>query len=201
MPLVELPENASDRVRERVPKARERVLQKAMEKYLFRFEPLHAPVDKIVEEDRLAGLVFARTRMDEGRLEVTDERVEVRAPQFISSIGSVPEPLEGIQMNGELYAYDDWETGRMEAYPTLFSAGNVVTGKGNIVASRRHARAVGTHVVEEYFRIADEVKRLEPLAAGERDEILDRVRECQRRAGYDGDYRTWIEAVTPPDLA
>jgi NADPH-dependent glutamate synthase beta subunit-like oxidoreductase len=201
MPLVDLPPNADDRVCERVAKTRTRVLDKAMEKYRFGFEPLHAPVGAIVEGGRLVGLEFARTRMDDGKLELTDERVEVRAPQFISSIGSIPEPLEGIQMKGELYAYDDWETGRIDAYPTLFSAGNVVTGKGNIVASRKHARAVGTHVVEEYFRLADAVRRLEPLAEGKCDEILARVREHQRRAGYDGDYKAWIAAVTPPDLA
>lgn len=201
MPLVELPENANDKVRERVVKTRERMLQKAMEKYLFEFEPLHLPVDKIVEGGRLVGLVFAGTRVNDGKVEVTDKRVEIRAPQFISSIGSIPEPLEGIEMKGELYAYEDWDTGRMSAYPTLFSAGNVVTGKGNIVASRRHARAVGNHVISEYFRLAEEVKRLEPLAEGKRDEILARARTHQARAGYDGDYAAWIEAVTPPDLA
>ena len=40
-------------------------------------------------DDRLVGLVFARTRMNEGKLEVTDERVEVRGSQIISSIGRV----------------------------------------------------------------------------------------------------------------
>jgi NADPH-dependent glutamate synthase beta subunit-like oxidoreductase len=201
MPLVELPEDASDRVRERVARTRERMLEKAMEKYLFQFQPLHVPVDKIVEDGRLAGLVFARTRVEEGKVELTEKRVEVRAPQFISSIGSIPERLEGVPMRGELYAYDDWATGRMNAYPTLFSAGNVVTGKGNIVASRRHAKAVGNYVVEEYFKLAEEVKRLEPLKEGKRDEVLARIRSHQERAGYDGDYRAWIEAVTPPDLA
>jgi NADPH-dependent glutamate synthase beta subunit-like oxidoreductase len=201
MPLVELPDGANERVRERVVKTRERVLDKAMEKYLFKFQPLHVPVDKIVENDRLAGLVFAGTRVVDGKVELTEKRVEVRAPQFIASIGSIPEALDGIEMKGELYAFDDWETGRMNAYPTLFSAGNVVTGKGNIVASRRHARAVGNYVVEDYFKLAEEVKRLEPLAEGRRDEILARVRAHQDRAGYDGDYRAWIEAVSPPDLA
>jgi NADPH-dependent glutamate synthase beta subunit-like oxidoreductase len=201
MPLVDLPDGANDKVRERVAGARKRVLDKAMEKYLFEMQSQHVPVDLIVEGDRLVGLVFARTLVKDGRVERTDETVEVRGPQVISSIGSVPEALDGIPMKGELYAFDDWETGRIHEYPTLFSVGNVVTGKGNIVASRKHARGVSQQMLDEYFRLADAVKALDPLPEGKRDEILARVRVHQERAGYAGDYKAWIESVTPPDFA
>ena len=30
--------------------------------------------------------------------------------------------------------------------------------------------------------------------------IRSRVAERQRAVGYDGDFKTWIEKVTPPDL-
>jgi NADPH-dependent glutamate synthase beta subunit-like oxidoreductase len=200
MPLVDLPEGANDKAREKVAKSRRRVLDKAMEKYLFRVEPLHLPVELIVEGDRLVGLKFARTRVEEGRAIRTDRTVEVRAPMIISSIGSVPEALPGIPMRGELYDFLDWELGRLEGYPGLFSAGNVVTGKGNIVASRKHAKLVSTHVTEEYVRVAEGVNDLEPFTDEQREKLLSRVRELQGRAGYDGDYDTWIRSMTPPDL-
>ena len=142
----------------------------------------------------------ACTVLVDGRAVPTDQSVEVRAPMVISSIGSVPERLPGIAMRGELYDFIDWDLGRLEAYPNLFSAGNVVTGQGNIVASRKHARYVASEVVEGYVRLADQVKRLPPISSEQRDEILNRVRKLQSRVGYDSDYPGWIRKVTPPDL-
>ena len=112
-----------------------------MEKYRFKIEPLAAPDGLLVEGDRLVGLRFRRTRMEGGKLVPTDETFERRGAYVISSIGSIPEPIPGIPMKGELFAFTDWDVGRLAGYPTVFSAGNVVTGKGNIVASRKHARA------------------------------------------------------------
>jgi NADPH-dependent glutamate synthase beta subunit-like oxidoreductase len=201
MPLVEEPENATEQVRAKIAKSRRRTLEKAMSKYLFRLEPLHLTAGLLVEGDRLVGLRFVRTRVVDGKAVPTDQTVEVRAPMVISSIGSVPERLPGIAMRGELYDFTDWDLGRLEAYPNLFSAGNVVTGQGNIVASRKHARYVASEVVEGYVRLADHVKRLPPIPPEQRDEILNRVRTHQDRVGYEGDYQSWIQKVTPPDLA
>jgi NADPH-dependent glutamate synthase beta subunit-like oxidoreductase len=199
MPLVEMPDDVNEKAMERIRKARVRVLEKAMEKYLFQVAPLHAPVGLITEGDRLAGLVFARTEMRDGKLVTTDQRVEVRAPLVISSIGSIPEPVRGIPMQGELYEFTDPELGTLREYPTLFSVGNVVTGKGNIVASRKHARRVGLRVLEQHFALADQVKRLPPLTPAQEEALQRRVEARQRKVGYDGDYAGWIQAHTPPD--
>ena len=199
MPLVEIPDGANDKMREKIAKSRGRVLDKAMAKYLFKLEPLRAPVDLIVEDGRLAGLLFAVTRIEDGRVVQTDERVEVRGPQLISSIGSIPAALDGIAMNGELYEFSDWDLGRMDSWPTLFSVGNVVTGKGNIVASRKHAKGVAAFVVEKYLELSEAVKRREPLAPGAREKLLANVKARQESVGYGGDYAGWIASVTPPD--
>ena len=76
----------------------------------------------------------------------------------------------------------------------MFSAGNVVTGKGNIVASRKHA-ACG----REQGRRGD---REAPAARAPRRSsgVRARVRERQRAVGYTGDYASWMAKVTPPDL-
>jgi len=199
MPLVDLPDGANDKVREKIAKSRARVLEKAMAKYLFKVEPLRAPVGLIEEAGRLAGLVFAETEFVGGRLEVSSRTHEVRAPLVISSIGSIPERLEGIDMKGELYAFDDWDLGRIQSWPTLFSVGNVVTGKGNIVASRKHARGVARHVTEQYLALAAEVKQRPPLDPGAAGELRTRVAARQQAVGYAGDYSSWIAAHTPPD--
>jgi len=200
MPLVELPDDANDKVRERVAKSRARMLEKAVSKYLFHVRPLLAPRELIVEGGRLVGMRFARTQMVGDRLQTTGDYVDVHAPLFISSIGSIPAPIAGIDMRGELYAFDDWELGRMHPHPTLFGVGNVVTGKGNIVASRKHAKSVATYMTERYVQIAEEVKKLAPLSAEGREALRARIRKRQLAVGYQpGDYAGWIARHTPAD--
>jgi hypothetical protein len=226
MPLVEEPEDASPERIEKVRKARARLLEKAQEKYLFHVEPLSAPDGLLVEGSRLVGLRFRRTRMEGGKLVATDETFERRGPCVISSIGSIPEPIPAIAMKGELFAFSDWDTGRLPDYPTVFSVGNVVTGKGNIVASRKHAAQVSEEAIERFLGLAEDghageealaeaasaaaraeaegvaerVAAVPPLAPDAADALLERVRGRQRTVGYGGDYRAWIEKVTPPDL-
>jgi NADPH-dependent glutamate synthase beta subunit-like oxidoreductase len=200
MPLMAMPDGADEKTAAKIHKARGNMLEKSTSKYLYRVVPLHAPHGLIVEGDRLVGLVFVRTRMEGGKLVLTDEKVEVRAPLFISSIGSIPQPLDGIPMKGELYAYQDWDKGTLAEFPTLFSCGNVVTGKGNIVDSRRHAKEVAAHVRDHFFEVAEAVKRRPGLDAAQREALLQRVRARQAQVGYSGDYRKWIEASKPPEF-
>ena len=120
-----------------------------MDKYRFKIEPLSAPDGLIVEDNRLVGIRFRRTKIENGRVVPTDETYERRGSYVISSIGSIPEPIQGIDMKGELFDFCDWDVGKLDGYPTVFSVGNVVTGKGNIVASRKHARQVSRDAVEK----------------------------------------------------
>jgi NADPH-dependent glutamate synthase beta subunit-like oxidoreductase len=225
MPLVEAPEDATPERLAKVTISRQKLLEKALEKYRFRFAPLAAPDGLLVEGDQLVGLRFRRTRMEGGRLVLGDETFERRGPCVISSIGSIPAPLPGVPMKGELYDFQDWDLGRLPGYPTVFAAGNVVTGKGNIVASRKHAAMVSEFVIEQYLGLGDghageeaitdaarrEARALadrlharlaaEPPPAPERlQALLARVRERQRAVDYPGDYAAWIRRVTPPDL-
>lgn len=223
MPLVEAPEDASPERMEKVRKARGRVLDKAMEKYAFRFEPLSSPDALLTEDDRVVGLRLRRTRVEGGRVVATDETYDRRGSQVISSIGSIPEPIEGISMRGELFAFSDRDLGRLEGYPTVFSVGNVVTGKGNIVASRKHAAHVTVDAVERFLglgdaghegevlpehpavtaaaetadRVAEAVKVAALPDAETARAIEERVRKRQEEVGYPGDFASWIAKVTP----
>ncbi len=226
MPLVEIPENASEDREAKVRSARGRLLEKAMKKYRFRFEPLCMPDEILVEDGRLAGLRFRRTRMEKGRPVPTDETFERRGPYVISSIGSIPEPISGIEMKGELFDFKDWDIGRLEGYPTVFATGNVATGKGNIVASRKHARCVGERMIEAFLglgeqghggeeelaevaregareqaeQVADGIAVQPPIRPEALESIRARVKKRQQAVGYEGNYADWIERVTPPDL-
>jgi len=220
MPLVEAPEGADEARLAKTRAARRRLLEKAQEKYRFKLEPLWAPEALLTEEDRVVGLRLRRTRVEAGRVIATDETRERRGSCVVSSIGSIPEPLPGIEMKGELFAFSDWEFGRLEGYPNVFSVGNVVTGKGNIVASRKHASHVSEAAVEAYLglseagrsgeedvlresssssehaalRIAGEILRAEAPSCEVVQAILERVHKRQEAVGYGGDLRAWLAA-------
>ena len=101
----------------------------------------------------------------------------------------------------------------------------MVTGKGNIVASRKHAAHVTVDAVERFLGLAEghedeaegvdldtpaaasaaarvhaEIGQADPPSAETATRILERVRERQRAVGYTGDVRSWLARVTPPDL-
>ena len=194
MPLVEVPEGATPERAEKTLGARKKLLEKAMEKYRFKLEALCMPEGLLVENGRLVGLRFRRTRAEAGKILPTEETFERRGPYVISSIGSIPEPLDGIPMKGELFAFSDWQLGRLAEYPTVFSAGNVATGKGNIVASRKHSISVAKAMLAGFLA---ERPPIDPAALAR---LRTRVRERQAAVGYSGAYAAWIAGVTPPDL-
>ncbi len=227
MPLMSAPEGANEARIKKVEAGRRRMLDKATKKYRFKVEPLCAPDQLIVENGQLKGMVFRRTRIEAGRAKMTDETFEAYGPAVISSIGSVPEPIEGIALNGELFDFKDWDIGKLEGYPSVFSVGNVVTGKGNIVDYRKHDKQVREKAIEAYLGVGPEVE------AGDRDAALDampgdslearslaedvahvlgtaeapsseqvaqlqkKIAARQREVGY-ADYKSWMEKVGPP---
>jgi ferredoxin--NADP+ reductase len=225
MPLVSPPDDPAlctpERM-EKIRKSRSRLLDKAIDKYRFEVVPYSAPEALIVEQDRLVGIVFRRTRIEGGKVIPTDETYERRGPCVISSIGSIPEPISGIAMKGELFKFTDWDLGRLDAFPHVFSVGNVVTGKGNVAASRKHASHIAQDALEVFLGLGDEDDDHDTLlnAASERAretaleiargldnteppgpeviaKILAQVRKRQQAVGYTGDLAAWLEKVAP----
>ena len=198
MPLAEAPDNATPEQIKKSESVRRRILEKAQSKFLFRVEPLAVPTGLITDGDRLVGLRMTRTRIDEsGRaVVVSGEDWELRSSLIISSIGSIPEPIEGLKMDGELLRLESFDHGKVADYDHVFGCGNVVTGKGNLVASRKHSAKVATFLASQP----------EPAPNGaDREQVVERlvklVRDRQRSVGFDGDYRSWIERVKPEGLA
>jgi len=215
MPLAEIPEDADDERRHKYETTRRRILEKAMQKYCFQVRPQRMPVAVLSCGERMTGLRFQRTKVEDGKaIPIPDAFEDVRAPLVVSSIGSVPEPMAGIEQQGLLYHYTDPELGRLGGYEQVFSAGNVVTGKGNLIASRRHSAAVTGHLLDRYLgvpqngpataaqqQLADHVAGRSPLTPAQIENLLTRVRARQEAVGYTGAYKDWLARVTPPDLA
>lgn len=139
----------------------------------------------------------------------------------VSSIGSTPEPIPGIQMKGEVYRIRDESTGEVEGHERVFAIGNAVTGRGNILASRRHGRVVSQHMLEHYLQgtasgyeevledaasemaakmgaVMERLARQAPPSPETVTAALARVKALQKRVGYSDTYAQWIERVRPP---
>lgn len=216
MPLNTIPKDLPPDKVEKMQQVRVKILKNAMEKYLFHFQERSVPVDKIVENDRLVGLVFQRTEIVDGRVKsLPGTEFEVRAPLIVSSIGSIPEPIPGIPTRGELFDIRDEETGKLDDFDHVFALGNAVTGRGNIRESELHSRKVVTHVIENFLNWQEgdaetytDESRLTPevisqkkiLTPSQVQSLLEKIQNRQKEVGYHGDFMKWVEEHLPVRL-
>lgn len=224
MPLAQEPENATPEQKKKTEATRRKILEKVREKFLFSFEDRRLSQRAIVEDGRLEGLVVSETKVEGKRADpIPGSERELRSDLTISSIGSVPDRIEGIAMKGEYYTYKNKETGEYDGIPGVFGVGNVVTGQGNIRASFVHGQLVARHLIENYLGLGESrdlspafapaarkgaetaaavqghLQAKAPLPADEVKAILDRVRGRQMELGLQT-YKGWIVANTPADL-
>lgn len=207
------PSDASPERIEKVHQVRQKIMNNFQTKYLFDFKDQHVPVELIVEDDRLVGLVFQKTEVVGGRAKpIAGSEFEVRTPLVISSIGSIPERIPSIPVEGEVFKIRDEETGSLHGFPNVFALGNAVTGRGNIKESAYHGKKVAQWVIDNHFKWseADHQKLMELASSngGELDSfakeknllsaeqiktLVAKINEAQQKVGYDGDYEKWRE--------
>ncbi|MBI1227843.1 MAG: hypothetical protein GC192_21600 [Bacteroidetes bacterium] len=203
---------------------REKVLLNAQSKFLFSVLPCHIPVDKIIENGRLAGLVLRETKIEDGRvMEVLGSDRDYRAPLVVSSIGSVSEPLPGVPMKGFAIEVVGGQCCRLKGFENVFAVGNAVTGRGNIKESVEHGKSVSESIAEGYlnnpdgavtkqFRdkedqvsfnvsaLAERISQLKPPNDEQRKLIFEKVKSMQEAVGFDGSYQAWADAKRPVRL-
>jgi len=216
MPLAQFPHDASPEAREKVYLARKKILKNFQNKYLFKIQECLVPSGIITKNDRLNGMIFKETEIINNRVEVKNNTEhKVLSSMVISSVGSIPVPIDGINMDGELYDLTDQETGQLKQFKNVFALGNVVTGKGNIIASYQHGKQVATHVLEHFlvWREEDYEKLLQfseqrtkervdiianmlgekkVLSVDKIRSINEKIKSYQRKVGYNGNYAEWI---------
>jgi ferredoxin--NADP+ reductase len=221
MPLAPMPPNSTSDRKEKVYQVRERILKNYQQKYLFKVEECRQPVDKIVKEDRLYGLVFEKTDDVSGKISGTKgEQFPVESPLVISSIGSIPERIPGLPYSHELLAIDNPATGKIKGFDHAFAIGNAVTGRGNIRESQLHGRDMSRQLINNYLGLGDEelkkmvaqnehntaeqtrkitreVKKNDSLPFFQFTSILGKIREMQAKSGFKDDYKKWIKQNRP----
>jgi ferredoxin--NADP+ reductase len=210
MPLASA-DNPSPEQLIKLQRARVKIMDRVIRKYFVKFEELSKPVGTIVENDRLAGIGFQKTEVVDGRVRgLEGTEFDVRSPLVISSIGSIPRPIEGIPTKGELYHYDSWDTGEVHGLPGVFGLGNVLTGKGNIKDSRKNAIEIIEKVVAAYLgvgepfdapeggsaeveAVAEQASTGEPMTVEAMKALAARIAERHQAVGYN-DFPSWIDA-------
>ncbi len=212
MPLAQPPDNATPEQVAKTEQVRQKMLRLAQSKYLFRVQDRRLTTGVIVENGRLVGLKVVETKIEGRKAEpIPGTEQELCAPLVVSSIGSVPEKLSGINMSGEYYTFAGNEIPRYTGLERVFGVGNVVTGQGNIRVSLVHSQKVTKRLVEcmnsaeqqvasAAAAIGEKIAAIPPLSDDHMAAVTRQVRSLQQKAGFTSDYDSWIAKVTPPDL-
>ena len=223
MPLSPMPTDTPEKL-EKARNVRKKILDNFQRKYLFGFVPNSTPVDKIIRDVRLKGIKFQKTQIEGDKVSpISDEYFDVETPLVISSIGSIPEKIEGLPWEGQVFKITDPKTCLIEGYDNVFAIGNAVTGKGNINESVKHSREISTGIADNFLewqqdeyenwhrqtvtkvdrdidQIIGRIESQKGLTENVYDEILEKVGKMQNKAGYDGNYREWIQKHLPVRL-
>jgi ferredoxin--NADP+ reductase len=223
MPLAQPPDNATPEQLAKTEQVRQKMLRLARDKYLFRFQERRLTTGIVVEQDRLVGLKVVETKI-EGRkaTAIPGSEHELRAPLVISSIGSVPEKLSGLTMDGEYYTFTGKDVPQYAGMQRVFGVGNVVTGQGNIRVSLVHSQKVARRlaqcmncndegaaakvaaaeqqVAERVAALAEQIAQIPKLSTAQMAAVENQVHALRHKAGCTSDYDSWIAQITPPDL-
>lgn len=219
MPLSPMATDTPEKL-EKAQMVRQKILDNFQKKYFFRFEPCSIPVDKIVADGKLAGIRFQRTKIENNRVVPLEEYYEKKGSRVISSIGSIPEKIEGVPSEGSVFKISNPESCQIDGFDNVFAIGNAVTGKGNINESVKHGREVSEEIMDSYLEwtqkdyeswhrstaskvhkdiatIVEVIEKQKFMPDHMIQGILDKTKALQEKVGYDGNYENWAEEKTP----
>lgn len=217
IPLASAPEGATEERLQKVYEVRQKIIDNAQKKFFFEVYPLHLPKKVHHKDGTLSGITFSRTKIEGGKVIVLDEEEYLDGDFCVSSIGSIPEPLSGISMKGELYDLVNEETGQFKDAPNIFGVGNAITGKGNIQVSMKHGRYIGQMIAgsldatgpdyeellegkeetvrENMVKVREYLSSLPKIGGEGREKILSYVKKCQESRGFDGNLEEWKKKI------
>ncbi len=223
MPLSTFPRDSAEHIA-KAETVNQKILDNFVHKYLFNFMPLSVPYDKLVDDGVLNGLIFQKTSIENGRVvPLEGQFTEQKTEMVISSIGSVPESIDGIPVDGNLFKLANEQSCRIDGFDNVFALGNAVTGRGNIKESLEHGKYVTLDVMDHHFNwmeddfqkwlrgveggvdhqiseITSSIQRQRFLSEETLNNIKTNIANLHKLSGYKGNYRQWIEEKRPVRL-
>ncbi len=225
MPLKQ-PQGGTQEAREKAQIVSQRILDNYKKKFHFHFIPEATPVGYIEKDGKLEGLILQKFRtLEDGKLvPIERETFPIYTEQVISSIGSIPEKIEGIPYDGDRIKTEGQDDiSRISGFNNVFAIGNAVTGKGNIKTAKEHGSMVTQKLLDEYLKKDTQAFDLELEAYNEEvrkktdnrvakifkelfnkelpddgtvDHIWEVSKDYQDRVGFK-DYKSWIADHKP----
>jgi len=224
MPL----KSPNDNTKESIEAAKvvsEKLLNKYLEKYLFEFIPLSIPVNFTEKEGKLTGVIFQKVAVENGKIKPLENSFfEIKTDLLISSIGSLPEEIEGLHYEYSSLKMRDEADYHVYGYGNVFAVGNAVTGKGNILESKKHGKQMtelimDKHLTEDAFekwlinhnnqiredvdkQLGSIIKEISELGVQPESiikEIIDKTDEIHKKYNYTN-YRDWVHKNIPERL-
>ena len=221
MPLKSPKDDTLDSI-ETAKRVSEKLLNKYVEKYLFEFIPYSIPVDFVEDKKQLKEVVFQKVEIVNGKIEpVENSFFNLKVGMVISSIGSLPEKIEGLNYEYSSLKMRGEKDYHVDGFDNVFAIGNAVTGRGNIQESKKHGKQmtekiIDKHLTEEAFEswledhnnnIRSEVsKQLESIVYEIKNtkiqsddiiqKILTKTNTIHKKIGFK-DYSSWIKENTP----
>ena len=126
-----------------------KLLEKYKEKYKFKFKPLSVPIDYIEENNSLKGILLQKVKLYNGRIvPIENETETLRSDMFVSSIGSIPEQLDGLEYEWSYLKMHKEVDYHVFGYDNVFAVGNAVTGRGNIQESKQHGKQITKKIID-----------------------------------------------------
>ncbi len=222
MPLKSPKDDTTENV-EKAKMVSEKLLQKYLDKYLFKFIPLSIPIDIIEKDGTLKALVLQKVTIENGKIiSKPGDTLTVETPMIISSIGSLPEQIEGLHYEGSWLKMEGKGNYKVYGYNNVFAIGNAVTGRGNIQESKVHGKRMTEKIIDKHLleddlfedwvenlntdlckRVDENVEAIEAFIKIQKimpdrivDNILRKTKELQDKVGYTT-YTDWIKSKTP----
>jgi len=182
MPLTTIPSDAKPEMVDKRRQARRKILNNTQEKFLFNVLECTQPIALNIVEGNLEGLEIIKNKIvDNQPIPIDDSNQILKGNIIISSIGSLPEPIDGLPMSGSTYDIIDEDSGKFNNLDKVHGMGNAITGKGNIKASRVSARTVGDLTID----------LIQDIDSESIEHIDERIKEWQNRSSYNGNYFEW----------
>jgi ferredoxin--NADP+ reductase len=200
----------------------EKLLNKYVDKYMFEFIPLSMPINFVEEGEKLKKVVFQKLSLSEGKLKAVEgETTQIEVDVLISSIGSIPEDIKGLNYEYSLLKMKNDSDFQVWGFENVFAVGNAVTGKGNIQESKKHGKQITKIILDDYLtddllegwlmnqnsqiksktrdqinEIYTEVAQLKIQPKVKYIEIVKKVESIYKRIGF-VDYEKWIKNNLP----
>ncbi len=115
-------------------------------------EDAHTLFGFVEEENTLKGLVLQKVMVYNGRIvPLENETEELRADLIVSSIGSLPEQIDGLPYEYSSLKMRKHVDYHVFGYDNVFAVGNAVTGRGNIQESKQHGQKITRRIIDEHL--------------------------------------------------